>query len=445
MSSDKESPNRKAIIVGVNQYEPGSDITTLAGPENDAREVYERFKNNGNFDISSNHLLLGPDATRRKILKAVSEIFRRKVNNDLVAFYFSGHGMLDENNEGYIAPYDMDPEDPYVSGINMEDLRNYISKSENKASVIILLDCCYAGIATKDGPAKSAALMDNPNTKNLYATQLQKIVKSSDQADTQNGGSGKIILASSEATAVSREKNNCTHLGKEDPHTHGAFTFHLIKGLDGEAADPDTGVIRIDSLRRYIENQMMAEERQRPMYYVADASRIESLKIGVSQKQFNTKIQNLIEDAIKQSSIKYPNSPLNDIRYLTDAAKRLSELVSLDQNNKDIPRLQTSIDEAVKAYFDPTLEWLNRNNTFAKPKVDDIKPGLYDFELPDLVLNLSFSDLQKMDQNKLNSMIVLCTEVARNTIFTSEDDPRLRLLQGKLRASFLTTKQSSAS
>ena len=76
--SEKEPQNRKAIIVGVNQYESDSEIPTLAGAENDAREIYERFKNNGKFEISNNHLLIGPDATRRKILKAVSEIFRRE-------------------------------------------------------------------------------------------------------------------------------------------------------------------------------------------------------------------------------------------------------------------------------------------------------------------------------------------------------------------------------
>ena len=52
---------------------------------------------------------------------------------------------------------------------------------------------------------QSATLMDNPNTKNLYATQLQKMVESPAQPDIQNTGRGKVILASSEATEVSRE------------------------------------------------------------------------------------------------------------------------------------------------------------------------------------------------------------------------------------------------
>ena len=31
--------------------------------------------------------------------------------------------MDEDNNEGYIAPYDMDPDDPFVFGINMDDLK----------------------------------------------------------------------------------------------------------------------------------------------------------------------------------------------------------------------------------------------------------------------------------------------------------------------------------
>jgi hypothetical protein len=435
----KESLKRRAIIIGVNKYDSSSDIPTLAGAENDAREIYEQFKNNGNFEISNNHLLLGPDATRRKILKAVSEIFRRDMECALVAFYFSGHGIVDKNNEGYIAPYDMDPEDPYISGINMEDLRDVISKSENKASVIIFLDCCYAGIATKDGTTKSTTLTDNPNTKNLYATQLQKMVESADQTNTLSTGRGKIILASSEANEVSRERNNCTHLGKEEPHTHGAFTFHLIEGLDGKAANPDTGVITIEGLRRHIENQMMAEKRQRPMYYVAEASRIDNIKIAISLNQFNTKIAQTIKAADNLCSIKYQDSDLIDIQCLAGAAKKVGELISLDPNNKEVTRLQNIIDDAVKAYLQPTINWLNRNIGFARLKINEIEQGLYDRKLPNLIQSLSFSELQKIDQIKLDSLIHLSAEVANNTEFKSEDDPQLMIFQSKLLASFRNT------
>ena len=289
--------------------------------------------------------------------------------------------------------------------------------------------------------------MDNPNTKNLYATQLQKMVESPAQPDIQNTGRGKVILASSEATEVSREKNNCIHLGNNDPHVHGAFSFHLIEGLDGKAADPDTGVITIEGLRRHIEEQMMTEGRQKPMYYVAEASRIDNIYISISQNRFNAKIMQLLKDAENLCAIKYPSSDLNDIQSLANAAKKVGELISLDPRNKEIPRLQNIINDIVRVYLQPTSDWLTRNYGFARPKINEIEPELYDFKLPELVLNLSFNELKEIDQIKLASLIHLSAEVARNTVFESEDDPRLRLLQAKLRGSFrrtITAKQSSA-
>src|SRR5215212_1467008 len=102
----------------------------------------------------------------------------------------------------------MDPEDPFVTGINMQDLRNVISNSKNKANVLMFFDCCYAGVATRDqirgGSSRTSTVQQNPTTRNLLFNQVKNIVDSPDPE-----GRGKVILASSEATAVSREKNNC--------------------------------------------------------------------------------------------------------------------------------------------------------------------------------------------------------------------------------------------
>ena len=147
---------------------------------------------------------------RKNILRAISEVFRRDASYEVVALYFSGHGVLDRNNVGYIAPYDMDPEDPFVSGISMEQLRTVIYESKNEASVIMLLDCCHAGVAaqdTKDGPVTTTVMDTN---KDLITTEFKKIVESPpSQQGTQVTGRGAVILASSEAKAVSRETRLC--------------------------------------------------------------------------------------------------------------------------------------------------------------------------------------------------------------------------------------------
>ena len=145
----REYGGRRAIVVGINRYESDSDIQTLGGAENDAIEIRERLQKRGAFEIPKRHFLIGRDATKKNILKAFSDIFRKDASHDVVAIYFAGHGVVDKNNVGYLAPYDMDPEDPFVSGINMEELRKIIYESKNQASVLMLLDCSSSGISSK--------------------------------------------------------------------------------------------------------------------------------------------------------------------------------------------------------------------------------------------------------------------------------------------------------
>ena len=436
MSSDNTGAGKKAIIIGINKYESDS-IQTLGGAENDAKEIGERLKLNGNFDISENHLLLGTRATRKNISKAVSEIFRNEKSKcNLVTFYFAGHGIVDTNtNEGYIAPYDMDPDDPYISGIKMEDLRNVISTTKNDASVIMFLDCCFAGIATKDTTRGGQyATLDNPE-RNMYASQLKNMIESPNQSPYLEGGRGKIILASTEADDAAREIKECKHIGREDPHPHGAFSFHLIEGLDGKAADPDTGVITIGSIKRHIEDEMKKGGKQIPVYHIADASRIDSIKLAISQERYKAKISEIVNLAEKFAVAKYGELHLADIQSLAEAAKKVGDLISLDPNNSKISELRKSVDDGINSYFQPTINWFNNNTISARLKINEIEDGLFDQGLQDLILTINFSELQKIDQNKLESLIILCAEIANNTVFESADDIRLKIFQSKIRAS----------
>ena len=428
---------RKAITIGINKYE-SVEIPPLNGAENDAKEIRDKLIHSGNFEISYNHYLVGPDATRRNILKAVSEIFRQDNNYDLVAFYFSGHSIIDEENaKVYLAPYDMDPEFPFVSGINMEDLKKVILNSNNKAGVIFILDCCYAGIATKD--TKSMAPPEQ-KTRNLYADHLQNIIKSSDTevvgSDSDLSGKGKIVLASSEADEVSREKNNCIHSENDAPHSHGAFSYHLIEGLDGKAADSDNGIITIDNLRKYIEDQMKNENRQKIVYHISQASNIENIKIAVSQNKFEEKIKKLIAETDDILSSKKSSTVFSNVFDLQDAANKIKELIDLNREHKEIDRLQAIIDDELNLYKNPTIRWINSNIRFAQRKVNEIRNQLYEEELPDLVNRLCFSELFKIPNSYLNALVYVFAEVEKNTRFESLEDQNLKSFVSKLRVAF---------
>ena len=91
------------------------------------------------------------------------------------------------------------------------------------------------------------------------------------------------ILASSEPDKVSREINDCIHDDNDSPHSHGIFSYHLIEGLNGKAADPDTGIITIDNLKKYISTEMVeVEKRHNPIYYVANGLKIKNIRFATA-------------------------------------------------------------------------------------------------------------------------------------------------------------------
>ncbi|HSF51423.1 MAG TPA: hypothetical protein VLA74_11740 [Nitrososphaeraceae archaeon] len=187
---------------------------------------------------------------------------------------------------------------------------------------------------------------------------------------------------------------------------------------------------------------MLAENKQTPMYYMAEASNIENIKIAISKKEFNAKISYLIKAAENFFSIKDSSTNLIDIQGIDNAAKKVYELINLDPNNKEIPRLQTIIDDALNMYKQFAMEWINNNMMVARLKINEIQSDLYDIELPYLFDSLSFNELKKIDQLKLQILIYLSSEIRRKTIFESPDDRNLKILIAKLRAAFGTNRTS---
>lgn len=419
MSTDnQEQGKRLAIVVGINKYEDVTEIPELFGAENDAKEIHKRLTTLGEFEVFPNHFLLGKNATYKAILKAISDIFRQAVDCSLVIFYFSGHGLIDENNDGYIAPYDMDSSDPFVCGIKMDDLREVIYRAKNKESVLLILDCCYAGIATKGRKS-----IPDIESRDSYENNLKRL----SEPPLVSSGKGKIILASSEANAPSREKENCMHYKDVGgPHTHGTFTYHLIEGLDGKAADKETGIINIETLQKYVEQQLIADGKQKPLYSIDEAFRTENIVLSKSLDLFNEKIGWLTEEADNLCKN-------NDIQSLAQASKKVAELEKLDRKNNVIPRLVEGIDNSAYGYTTPLTDWLTNNSYTLRLEVEHIRKGLYD-DFYNLVDFLSYSELRKIKDAPLLYLVTLCREVDRQTLYKSGDKRSIEALLRRIRS-----------
>jgi hypothetical protein len=195
-----------ALIIGCEdyaKYQTGLDKeVNVDFAANDARVFAEYASTTLGYPKDQIYLLIDPTSSQikqnlEKLQKAI-EIEKGKAE---VLFYYSGHGLPDENTkEPYLIPVDVNGNNPQ-DGISIVDLYSKLSKSPTiKATVV--LDACFSGGA---------------RNKELVAMKGVKVRAKIDAVP------GNLVVFSSskgtETSAVYKEKQ------------HGYFTYFLLKNL----------------------------------------------------------------------------------------------------------------------------------------------------------------------------------------------------------------------
>lgn len=234
---------KRAVIIGVDEYRDNR-IPDLAGARNDAGEMRELLVRSGEFHVDPP--LIGKAATGEAIRRAVSDLLWNTDEIDLALLYFSGHAYDDTYGNGFLAPYDMDYERPFVHGLRMQELNDLMRRAVNKDVILLVLDACKSGIAAS---GERGAAQPAP---------FEEAFKSLEQEDHEES-KGRIVLASSGADEKSHERANCQHQALAgDPHPHGAFTFHVLEALSGLAAS-DGQNVTLHDIHSYVERELQGQ------------------------------------------------------------------------------------------------------------------------------------------------------------------------------------------
>ncbi len=326
--------NAGPIIIGINEYKEKDEQNiskfSLEGAENDARDFKRRLENPENPEFNYGiEYIIGSNATCAKIRQALSDVFwKAEEPYDIALLYFSGHGILvDWCDEGYIAPYDMLFDDPFVCGIKMSELREVIANSQHKCTIAIF-DCCYSGLATK---AKSAF--------DLMA-EVDKHVK-------DFVSDGIIILTSSGEDQKSREITLQHEIAFESEdelkaHPHGVFTFFLLEGIDN-------GKTTLNELKTYVTERMNALnektnnlKKQQCNFLARGCGDLENIVIARSHEEKNKEqIESLIDNALH-----FYNS--NKKRMLINAVDAIHHALKIDPKNQNALDVKEKISQALK-------------------------------------------------------------------------------------------------
>ena len=203
-----------AVVIGVGRY---STMPVLKYSDDDAYQYYAFLKSpeGGALPDKQLRVLVDEDATRANILTTMRQVFLKADENDVIVFYFSGHGL-----PGAFLPQDYD-------GMNNKLYHNEVkaileqSKAKHK---ICIADACHSG---------SLLAMKQP-VEAVLATYYRAFNES-------NGGTA--LFMSSKGEEYSLEDQGLRS---------GIFSHYLIRGLKGEADVDGNKIVTVREIYDFV-------------------------------------------------------------------------------------------------------------------------------------------------------------------------------------------------
>jgi uncharacterized caspase-like protein len=139
-----------ALVIGVGEYLRAERVEPLRFATRDADALAGALADPDlcAFPREQVVLLTDRDARRDNVVQRLSKWLPERARGAEVVFiYFAGHGTVQtvgRREEGYLLPYDADPNDVVTHGVAMSDLARWIDGLDARA-VVVCLDCCHAG------------------------------------------------------------------------------------------------------------------------------------------------------------------------------------------------------------------------------------------------------------------------------------------------------------
>jgi hypothetical protein len=230
-----------ALLVSVKEYQDAK-IPALVWPDDDTDALETLLKAQGYDTIVLNTKDIKKYSFRNLILTKLNFIKENAKANDLILFYFSGHGYAnpDARSEqgNFIIPADattkmLNGKFVIEGGIEVKEIRKILESSQARQRVIFI-DACR----------------NDPNSKSLGNTEIKFRKENFKLAE------GTFMMFGTKPGTEAEDPRP----GGE--YKNGFFTHYLLKGLGGEAS-VESGEVTFDSLKNYVYLEMRKAGIQR--------------------------------------------------------------------------------------------------------------------------------------------------------------------------------------
>ncbi len=268
-----------ALIIGNTEYDdPG--LAQLTAPGKDAEDFARILKDQDICAFDEVNLTL--NQPEHIVRGAVDEFFDQKKPDDLLIFYFSGHGVRDELGALYLAVKNTMRTRLRSTAIKSNYIREAMDQSRSKRQVLIL-DCCNSGAFEQGTKAATGVSIGT-------ATAFEV-------------GYGRIILTASDSTQFAWEGDKV--IGETD---NSLFTHFLVEGLEGAADLDSDGYITVDELYDYTyEKVKLATPKQTP-------SKFSSKQQGEIVLRQITRLEHIRPIALSEQLLSEIENPYPEVR-----------------------------------------------------------------------------------------------------------------------------------
>ncbi|MFL6231920.1 MAG: caspase family protein [Thermoanaerobaculia bacterium] len=243
MNPAPASPQRWALLIGINSYPNFSPRGQLTGCIHDVEVMRQVLIDSFNFPESQIALLIDGQATREGILGAMKDLVQKAGPEDVVVVHYSGHGSQMTDLEGdepdgldeTIVPSDSGRAPHENRDIKDDEIYLWLKDLTAKTSnVTLIFDCCHSGTIVRDdfGGAERWIEPDLRPQEQLPPSPIPEIFRGALDGGRDVGPGGWLPLGEKYVllSGCRRDEKACE---MEEPggNRHGALTFFLAQEL----------------------------------------------------------------------------------------------------------------------------------------------------------------------------------------------------------------------
>lgn len=227
LSAQLERRKCWAVLVGVNHYEDALSFAQLSVCVSDATNLAECLAARG-FDSQRIHVLTDLQALENRpsyenILAKLAAVAENTEEEDLLLFYFSGHGQLEaETGNAYLIPCNGKGAILRRTAVAIQDVKELLLQARARQKVLVL-DACHSGA---DSGRKASGSMSPGFIERVFTS-----------------AEGLAILSSCKDRQFSYEwsEKNCS-----------VFTYYLLEALQGNADQAGKGFVTVQDVNAYV-------------------------------------------------------------------------------------------------------------------------------------------------------------------------------------------------